>query len=256
MIKKRISKSQKFAKLKSDGSRLLYLLILPHLDVEGRLEADTVIIKGTVCPYIETLTGGIIAESLKELEKVGLIVLYKVNGEQYLELRRFDEFNRVDRKKESKSDIPANPASITPEQRQSTAGNTPAEYNPTPIEVKVKSNTKGKIGVVKKSSQEILELDCLIAKEREKFIAVIQEIFCPGNRSAATLAKITVYFIEQIQAGEKEVSLFEDATGWARHAKGTTAKNKIGLFVQKVNDETRFNGKGMLLDRERRRAHK
>ena len=107
MLKKRISKSRKFAALKSDKARLLYLMILPHLDAEGRTEADSGILKGTVCPYVKSITQRSISVLLRGLAETGLIILYETDGERYLEFEKFEDFNRINKDKEAKSDIPA-----------------------------------------------------------------------------------------------------------------------------------------------------
>jgi hypothetical protein len=123
MIKKRISRSSKFANLKNDKARLLWLLLLPHLDVEGRCEADLNIVKGTVCPLIASLTHRSIASCLDDLHNIGLIILYENKGEKFLQVQRFHDFNTVNPSKEANSHIPA----PNPEQLQSNARVSPAE---------------------------------------------------------------------------------------------------------------------------------
>jgi len=105
MLKKRISKSRKFAELKNDKSKILYLMMLPHLDVEGRLEAEPDIIKADIIPLFKWPVKTI-KNCLLELSKVGLIVLYKVDGEQYLEFTNFDKFQILRKDRESGSKIP------------------------------------------------------------------------------------------------------------------------------------------------------
>ena len=123
MLKRRISKSRKFAALKNDKSRVLYLLLLPFTDVEGRFEADLSIIKGSVCPYVSSLTTRNIAACLSELHHIGLIILYENEGEKYLQVQRFHDFNNVNPAKEAESHIPP----PTPAQLQRNSGATPAE---------------------------------------------------------------------------------------------------------------------------------
>lgn len=139
MLKKRIAKSKKVAGLKTDRTRTLYFMILPHLDVEGRIEADPNIIKGNVCPYINTMTLRSIAESLKDMEKVGLIVLYEVSGEHFLQYTRFSDFQNLQKSREAKSSIPA-PA---PELLQSDSGVDHREDKFNTIEVQVNNQDKG-----------------------------------------------------------------------------------------------------------------
>ena len=106
MLKKRISKSAKFANLPSDRGRLLYLLLIPYVDCEGRLEANSHIIKGNVCPYIKTLSLQSITKCLKKMHEVGLIILYNISGEQYLQITRFEDFNKINKDREAVSHIP------------------------------------------------------------------------------------------------------------------------------------------------------
>ena len=56
MLKKEISNSEKLGIVKSDRARVLYFMMLPHLDIAGRLEANVRRIKGqivTMLPYSE-----------------------------------------------------------------------------------------------------------------------------------------------------------------------------------------------------------
>ena len=132
MLKKRISKSRKFAALKNDKSRLTWLLLLPHTDVSGRLEANLCILKGTIAPYVDTLTTRSIAACLKELHEIGLILLYENEGEKYLQVLRFHDFNRIDPSKEAESHIPP----PTPAQLQCNSSVTPPEVKGSEVKVK------------------------------------------------------------------------------------------------------------------------
>jgi len=138
MLKKRIAKSTKFANLNSDKARLLYLLLLPHVDCEGKMEANSDIIKGNVCPYIKTLTKLGIAKHLKHLHESRLIILYSAKNELYLQITRFEDFNRIDKKKEADSHIP----SPTPAELQTNSPPTPPEVKVKLSEVKVKEKLK------------------------------------------------------------------------------------------------------------------
>jgi hypothetical protein len=123
MLKKRLSKSKKLADLKTDSSRFLYCIIYPHLDIKGRYEADPHIIMGTIVPYIKAFTLKKIQACLEELHKVGLIVLYKINNNQFLQYTRFEDFQRLDPTREAKSEI----APPTQDQLQSKSISTPPE---------------------------------------------------------------------------------------------------------------------------------
>ena len=127
MIRRRISYSKKYASVKSWRARELYLLMLPHTDAEGRLEACTLLLKGQVVPLLP-YSPKQIQDALEQLHEADLIYLYESGGEQYLEFTQFHKFNVVRADREAKSDIPEpeSPNSrATPEQLQSDAGNIP-----------------------------------------------------------------------------------------------------------------------------------
>lgn len=105
MLKKRISKSKKLARLKTDRARLLYLMSIPHLDVEGRIDADPKLIKGRVVPYLKYSEKGIL-ECFKDMARAGLIKLYKVDDDLYAEFTRFGDFQHLRLDREAKSEIP------------------------------------------------------------------------------------------------------------------------------------------------------
>lgn len=120
ILDKRLSKSDKFAELKKDRSRVLYCMILPHLDVEGRFSGDPRDIKEDCCPRLQ-YSKKQIAESIIELNDVGLLILYDANGKPYLEFSKFEDFQTgIRRDREGESKIPA----PLPED----SGTTPALY--------------------------------------------------------------------------------------------------------------------------------
>lgn len=106
MLKKYISESKKLGYLKSDSARLFYTWLLPHLDVEGRYSADPDILKGHIFPKVKSMTISKIKKLLNELAKVDLIILYRSNGETYLQLKQFHKYQKIDRNREAKSKIP------------------------------------------------------------------------------------------------------------------------------------------------------
>ena len=107
MLKKVISESKSLGNLKSDSGRLLYTWIIPFLDIEGRHSADPDIIKGHVFPKVKSMTVAKIRKLLPELVTEGLVILYRNDGESYLQLTKFQEHQKLDPLKEGKSKIPA-----------------------------------------------------------------------------------------------------------------------------------------------------
>lgn len=106
MLKKVISESRRLADLKSDSARLLYTWIIPHLDIEGRLNASPDMIKGKVVPRLQHFTIELINECLEDMDKAGLVKLYEFDGDRYLQLRKFQEHQTLRPSKEAKSIIP------------------------------------------------------------------------------------------------------------------------------------------------------
>lgn len=131
MLKKAISTSRRLADLQSDSARMLYTWIIPHLDIEGRFYADPEMVKGSVVPRIKSFTLSKIEECLSDMHKVGLILVYKVDGDTYLQLRKFEDHQNLRRDKEAQSNIPApnemDNSGTTPGLLPECSGTTPAE---------------------------------------------------------------------------------------------------------------------------------
>lgn len=112
-LSKSVSTSQKLASLSTDSPRLLWTWLLPHLDREGRFHADPAIVKGHAVPRLKNHTEKAIEANLQELASVGLIVLYQVNGDRYLQFNQFDENQPGLRKeREAESQCPAPPDKV------------------------------------------------------------------------------------------------------------------------------------------------
>lgn len=128
MLKRVISTSPRLAALKNDTHRLIYTWLIPFLDVEGRMEADPRIIKGYICPLLDHITLKIIDAALHDMAVADLIVLYALNGNNYLQLQRFDKHQNIRKDRERGSDIPAplpDNSRITPGAVPDNSGSTP-----------------------------------------------------------------------------------------------------------------------------------
>ena len=106
MLKKKISKSRKLPKLPTDSDRLFYTWLIPHLDVEGRILADPDVLKGEIVPRLKDWTPKKVEETLLQLSKHKLIILYNADGDRYLELLRFGDEQSLRKDRERKSEIP------------------------------------------------------------------------------------------------------------------------------------------------------
>ena len=107
MLKKAISTSRRLADLKTDSARMLYTWIIPHLDVEGRFYADPDMIKGAIVPRVKDFDEQKIQECLTDMADVGLILLYIVDGDIYLQLRKFEDHQNIKKDREAPSKIPS-----------------------------------------------------------------------------------------------------------------------------------------------------
>ena len=130
ILSKRISKSDKVANLSSDTARMIYSWIIPYLDVDGPMEANTRLMKGEIAPLLDHITPEKIQEILIEFNSAGLIILYEVENKQYLQLIKFDENQpnlRKDREKKSIIPTPPDKKKTTPAKLRQNSGEAPAE---------------------------------------------------------------------------------------------------------------------------------
>jgi hypothetical protein len=133
IVSKRISRSEKVASLSSDTVRMFYTWMIPYLDVEGRMDSNPLLMKADIAPLLPHVTEKSIRSILDELYASGLIILYQVNGNSFLQLTKFDENQPNLRKdREANSKIPA----PTPETLRSCSGPTPDLVPPKLREVK------------------------------------------------------------------------------------------------------------------------
>lgn len=122
MIDKRISKSKKLTALRFDRSRVLYFMILPHLDCEGRYSADPEEIKDDCCPKLSYSIKQI-AESIIDLDLTRLLILYEDENERpFIEYTKYDDFQIIRKDREAPSRIPS------PQEFPEHSGRTPALY--------------------------------------------------------------------------------------------------------------------------------
>lgn len=157
MLKKEISNSKRFSALKTDTARMLYVMLIPWTDIDGRFHADPYIFKGNVCPRLKHITPEIVEECLKDMAENTMILLYEVDGDLYGYLRLHEQKQSLRRDKEGKSKIPPPPESLLcaflTTTNASIPGPTPGPTpgpitGPTPDEVK-QSKAKGKVKLKK-----------------------------------------------------------------------------------------------------------
>jgi len=108
MIDKRISMSKKLGRV-HDKARVLYFMIYPHLDREGRIKFEDVEdLRDEIIPKFKDWTKKKIADSLNELADVELLILYPNDKNIAMEFTRFEDFQSGLRKdREAPSSIPS-----------------------------------------------------------------------------------------------------------------------------------------------------
>ena len=158
IVLKSISGSKKLSKLKTDGARLLYTWLLPHLDVNGCFIGDPVVINGQVLSRLNK-TLDTVQGYLQDLEENKLIVLYSANGDDFLFVPDFVEKQpKLRPDHEGKPTIPV----PTPDQLRS-------KDVPTPPQIKLSKIKLSKDKIKVKSS--FGEFVTLTEDEHQKLIA-------------------------------------------------------------------------------------
>lgn len=72
----------------------LFGRMIPHLDREGRIDGDPDVVKAMACPLRGELTPELIGTCLAELDAVGLIEWYEVDGRQVAQFPAFKAHQR------------------------------------------------------------------------------------------------------------------------------------------------------------------
>ncbi len=142
LVSKNIVKDTGVNSLKSDLSRLGFTWTIPFLDRDGRIEGDATLLRNTVFPRRRDVTYAQMEDMILDWAARGLVILYEVCGERFLEFPGFRKNQpnlRYDR--EFPSDIPPkengkilkgpdpcrSDAGVMPDPCRSDAGVMPAE---------------------------------------------------------------------------------------------------------------------------------
>src|SRR3974390_2960880 len=102
-IKPQMFRDDRFIDLSSDTVRLFFVALLTVVDDEGRAPYAPREIRREIFPDRVELDA---APILNELDRIGLVVLYEVDGKRYLAIRNFTKHQRIDRKTPSKLPTP------------------------------------------------------------------------------------------------------------------------------------------------------
>jgi hypothetical protein len=110
MVSKVISISEKVNSLSLFG-RLLYTWMIPHADDFGRLPGSPAKVKFLVVPMADESKQDV-EQALADMDKIGVIQWYEIEGEQFIQITNFDE-HQTGLHKRTKSKFPEPPEKIT-----------------------------------------------------------------------------------------------------------------------------------------------
>ena len=235
IIDKRIGKSKKFAELKSDRSRVLYLMIYPHLDVDGKFTGDPEEIKEDCCPKLRYSLSKI-AESITEMANVGLLILYEVDGEPFIKYEKFNHFQIGIRKdREAPSLCPH------PDELQIKSGVVPALYLRLNSSLSLRKEGKNNDKIIFDfSSNEFLNI-------KEKDINIWKEAYpkCDVNME---IKRMGAWLIADPK--RKKINYKKFINGWLSRTQdrggtkiGTNKKSAIQSRIDELKEKQNVNNK-------------
>jgi len=141
ILLKSISESKKLAALKTDGARLLYTWLIPHVDVNGCFSGDVEVIKGQIFTRLKK-SDREIESFLSDLEDVGLIVRYEAEGDLFIFLPTFEEKQpHLNKDREATPRIPL----PSPDQLKTKSGPNPDKI---PLKYKYKVKVKENVEIL------------------------------------------------------------------------------------------------------------
>lgn len=85
---------------------LLFTWLIPHVDDFGRINAHPRRLKSIIFPMREDISISDIDESLYQMADQGLIILYQIDDEKFLQMTKFDQHQRIDKRTASKLPSP------------------------------------------------------------------------------------------------------------------------------------------------------
>lgn len=121
MIDPDIWQDEKLSELDYAG-RLFFIGLITQANDFGKLRGNAQILKSIIFPYEDNHIK--IKEYLKKLDDLGMIILYKVNGENFVKLKNWGRYQRLEHP--SKDNIPE-PSDNTPETITTLSRNLPAQ---------------------------------------------------------------------------------------------------------------------------------
>jgi hypothetical protein len=110
MLNQKIVRDKAVNDLPDDTARLLFTWMIPHLDRDGRMPGDPLLVKNMIFPRRADITTENVARYLRAMHEVGLIIWHSAEGDYFISFPGFAKNQpgmRYDR--EAESDYPAPP---------------------------------------------------------------------------------------------------------------------------------------------------
>ena len=121
MIKPDFWSDEKTGQL-SDRAKLLFIGMWNFADDEGRIRYHALYLRSCVFPYSD-ITHEEIKNYMNELEAIGLVIPYQINGQVYAEIKNFKKHQVIDRPQQSKIPPPGESSQINTEQKNEQSAN-------------------------------------------------------------------------------------------------------------------------------------
>jgi len=132
MLNKKIGLDKRVAELEEQiglEAVLIFTWLIPHLDVNGRMNAELRMVRNLVFPRLRKITVEMVGETLRVAHEIGLITLYEAQGDQWLQFKNFHKNQPgLRRDREPEPDCPPPPESDNdPESIRQSSGSHPEE---------------------------------------------------------------------------------------------------------------------------------
>lgn len=170
MIDPTIWADEDFNNLSSDA-KILFIGMISNADDEGRLPGNSLYLSANIFPYAgmtkekaEKLRGEVLA-------RMSSVVLYEVDGKEYLQLKKWDDYQSINRPTPSKY------PPLTEGSRRTHGGLTPNRIEKNRIEKNIYSSIKSL------NEETIEEVSQLYKVSRENVADIAEELrlYCSSN---------------------------------------------------------------------------
>jgi hypothetical protein len=152
MLSASLSQSRKFARLDNNNHRLMFVMLIPHVDEAGRHDAEPAILAGK-CYTTLGFTPDEIRIGLGDMSNVGLICLYEAHGDMFLEIVDFHTYQTI-RRKDNGEPVREAPSKIPPPCRRSTDTLLPQSSDSTAAEVPQSSDSSATLSAAQSKAMQ------------------------------------------------------------------------------------------------------